>query len=111
FIATVGLFVNASRCEVGEILDAVPLDVLQFHGDETPAECEGHGRPWFKALRVKAGEDIEAQAARYAGASAILLDTCVAGVPGGTGEMVDWSLVPDRFPNPLIFSGCMSALT
>ena len=39
FVTTVGLFVNASRCELGEILDAVPLDLLQFHGDETPADC------------------------------------------------------------------------
>lgn len=109
FITTVGLFVNASRCEVGEILDAVPLDVLQFHGDETPAECEGHGRPWFKALRVKAGEDIEAQAARYSGAGAILLDTFVDGVPGGTGEKFEWALIPDRLPKPVILAGGLTA--
>ena len=105
FVTTVGLFVNASRCEIGEILDAVPLDVLQFHGDEAPVECEGHGRPWYKALRVKVGEDILAQAERYAGASAILLDTFVAGVPGGTGEVFDWSLVPDGLTKPLILAG------
>src|SRR5881394_3375110 len=53
FVTTVGLFVNASRCELGEFLDAVPLDLLQFHGDETAAECEGWHRPYIKALRVK----------------------------------------------------------
>lgn len=109
FVTTVGLFVNATRCEIGEILDAVPLDTLQFHGDETPAECEGHGRPWYKALRVKAGEDIVAQAERFAGASAILLDTFVAGIPGGTGEVFDWSLIPEGMPKPLILAGGLSA--
>lgn len=109
FVTTVGLFVNASRCEVAEIVDAVPLDTLQFHGDETPAECEGHRRPWFKALRVKAGEDIQAQTARFTGASAILLDAFVAGVPGGTGEAFDWSLIPDGLCKPLILAGGLTA--
>lgn len=105
FITTVGLFVNASRCELNETLDAVPLDMLQFHGDETPADCEGFHRPWYKALRVKPGEDIRLQVDRYAGASAILLDTFVAGTPGGTGEVFDWSLIPAGLSKPLILAG------
>ena len=105
FITTVGLFVNASRCELNETLDAVPLDVLQFHGDETPADCEGFHRPWYKALRVKPGEDIRLQVDRYGGASAILLDTFVAGTPGGTGEVFDWSLIPADLSKPLILAG------
>lgn len=109
FVTTVGLFVNASRCELNETLDAVPLDMLQFHGDETPADCEGFHRPWYKALRVKAGDDILGQAVRYAGASAILLDTFVAGVPGGTGEVFDWSLVPSELPKPLILAGGLNS--
>lgn len=105
FVTTVGLFVNASRSEISETLNAVPLDMLQFHGDETPADCEGFCRPWYKALRVQPGEDVRQQAARYAGASAILLDTFVAGVPGGTGEVFDWSLIPADLPKPLILAG------
>lgn len=105
FVTTVGLFVNASSCEINETLDAVPLDMLQFHGDETPAECEGFHRPWYKALRVKPGDDIRLQAARYAGASAILLDTFVSGTPGGTGEVFDWSLIPADLTKPLILAG------
>ena len=58
FVTSVGLFVNASRCELGEILDAVPLDLLQFHGDERAEDCEGHRRPYLKALRMKPGDDI-----------------------------------------------------
>lgn len=109
FVTTVGLFVNASRCEINETLDAVALDALQFHGDETPADCEGFHRPWYKALRVRAGDDICAEVERYAGASAVLLDTFVEGVPGGTGEMFDWSLVPADLPKPLILAGGLTA--
>ncbi|MCQ4256609.1 phosphoribosylanthranilate isomerase [Stutzerimonas stutzeri] len=105
FIATVGLFVNASRCELNETLDAVPLDMLQFHGDETPADCEGFHRPWYKALRVKPGDDLRLQVDRYTGASAVLLDTFVAGTPGGTGEVFDWSLIPADLSKPLILAG------
>ncbi|EXF47169.1 N-(5'-phosphoribosyl)anthranilate isomerase [Pseudomonas sp. BAY1663] len=109
FVTTVGLFVNASRCELNELLEAVPLDMLQFHGDESPADCEGYHRPWFKALRVGNGEDIAAQVARYPNASAILLDTFVAGVPGGTGERFDWSLIPPALSKPLILAGGLTA--
>ncbi|MDI9780085.1 phosphoribosylanthranilate isomerase [Pseudomonas putida] len=109
FVTTVGLFVNASRCELNEILEVVPLDLLQFHGDETPADCEGYHRPWIKALRVRPGDDLEAACQLYAGARGILLDTYVAGVPGGTGEAFDWSLVPARLSKPIILAGGLSA--
>ncbi|MBV2204487.1 MAG: phosphoribosylanthranilate isomerase [Pseudomonas sp.] len=107
FVTVVGLFVDASRCEIEDTLDAVALDLLQFHGDEAPADCARFHRPWFKALRVAPGFDIGAAAARYAaaGAGALLLDTYVAGVPGGTGARFDWSLIPDDLPKPLILAG------
>ncbi|MBW8354731.1 MULTISPECIES: phosphoribosylanthranilate isomerase [unclassified Pseudomonas] len=109
FVTTVGLFVNASRCELGEILDAVPLDLLQFHGDESAADCEGYHRPYIKALRVKAGDDVAAACLAYPRASGILLDTYVEGVPGGTGEAFDWSLVPLGLSKPIILAGGLSA--
>ncbi|OOH81262.1 N-(5'-phosphoribosyl)anthranilate isomerase [Pseudomonas koreensis] len=105
FVTTVGLFVNASRCELGEILDAVPLDLLQFHGDEAVEDCEGWHRPYIKALRVKAGDDIAAAVDAYPSASGMLLDTYVEGVPGGTGEAFDWSLIPQGLSKPLILAG------
>ncbi|NER64657.1 phosphoribosylanthranilate isomerase [Pseudomonas sp. MAFF212427] len=108
FVTTVGLFVNASRCELNELLEAVPLDLLQFHGDETPADCDGFNRSWIKALRVRPGDDLQAQCRHYANASGILLDTYVAGVPGGTGEAFDWSLVPERLSKPIILAGGLS---
>ncbi|WEJ73892.1 phosphoribosylanthranilate isomerase [Pseudomonas sp. PSE14] len=105
FVSTVGLFVDASRCELGEILDAVPLDILQFHGDETPEACSGWRKRYLKALRVKPGDDVTAQIAKYPQASGFLLDTYVEGVPGGTGQAFDWSLVPRDVKRPLILAG------
>jgi phosphoribosylanthranilate isomerase len=105
FVTTVGLFVDCQRSELNAILDAVPLDLLQFHGDETPAACEGFRRPYIKALRVKPGDDVAARIGLYGSAAGVLLDTFVSGVPGGTGEAFDWSLVPQGLPVPIILAG------
>ncbi|MGP3792533.1 phosphoribosylanthranilate isomerase [Pseudomonas sp. B392_1p] len=105
FVTTVGLFVNAGREEVSDVLRSVQLDVLQFHGDETPQECEGHGRPYFKALRVRAEDDLFALTKKYASAQAVLLDAYVPGLHGGTGERFDWTLIPAGLPKPLILAG------
>jgi phosphoribosylanthranilate isomerase len=109
FVTMVGLFVDASRRELNEVLDALPLDLLQFHGDETPADCAGYHRPYIKALRVKSGDDIAQLAAPYAQASGILLDTFVPGIPGGTGAAFDWSLVPRNMSKPVILAGGLTA--
>ncbi|POQ05866.1 phosphoribosylanthranilate isomerase [Pseudomonas syringae] len=109
FITTVGLFVNASRCELNEKLDAVALDMLQFHGDETPEECDGYHRPYIKALRVKAGDDIAGVCRTYRNARGVLLDTYVEGVPGGTGETFDWALIPDDLDKPVILAGGLTS--
>ncbi|MEB0079473.1 phosphoribosylanthranilate isomerase [Pseudomonas sp. CCI3.2] len=108
FVTTVGLFVNISRCELTEILEVVPLDLLQFHGDETAEDCDGYHRPYIKALRVRAGDDIAALCRAYPKASGVLLDTYVAGVPGGTGEAFDWSLIPHVLSKPIILAGGLS---
>ena len=105
FVTTVGLFVDAERSELERILASVPLDLLQFHGDESVQQCEAFGRPYIKALRVKAGDDIAAQVARYPSAQGILLDAYVEGVPGGTGEAFDWSLIPQTLSKLLILAG------
>jgi phosphoribosylanthranilate isomerase len=105
FVTTVGLFVDASRCEIDETLDALPLDLLQFHGDETAAECSRYRCPYMKALRMKPGEDIAARCHEYASASAILLDTYVQGIPGGTGQAFDWAQVPQGLCKPIVLAG------
>lgn len=105
FVTTVGLFVDSERSELNAILDVLPLDLLQFHGDESPAACEGFGRPYIKALRVRPGDDIAARIGLYGSAAGVLLDTFVPGVPGGTGEAFDWSLVPQDLSVPIILAG------
>lgn len=109
FVTSVGLFVDMPHDELQQLLQRLPLDLLQFHGDESPADCEGHGRPYIKALRVRPGEDVAAAMAPYAGARGILLDTFVEGVPGGTGASFDWSLVPENAAKPIILAGGLDA--
>ena len=105
FVTTVGLFVDMPRDELQQLLQRLPLDLLQFHGDESPADCEGFGRPYIKALRVRPGEDVAAAMVPYTGARGILLDTFVEGMPGGTGASFDWSLVPEDAAKPIILAG------
>ena len=105
FVQSVGLFVNAEPAFVEAVLQAVPLDLLQFHGDETPADCERFGRPYIKAVRVTTDTDLLKYAADFETARGLLLDAYVQGVPGGTGEHFDWSLIPANMPKPIVLSG------
>lgn len=109
FISAVGLFVDAEPAFVREVLAAVPLDLLQFHGGESPEYCAQFGRPYLKAIRVRAGVDLLQCAARYEGARALLLDAHVEGIPGGTGATFDWGLIPAKLPLPVILSGGLDA--
>ena len=109
FLTVVGLFVNPAADYVRELLAKVPLDVLQFHGEEAPEFCAQFGKPYLKAIRVKAGVDLVECAARYAGAQGLLLDAYVEGTQGGTGESFDWGLIPHNLPLPVILSGGLHA--
>lgn len=105
FVSVVGLFVNARPEEVLRVLDGVALDLLQFHGEELPEYCQSFGRPYLKALRVAGDEDLAHACERFGQASALLLDTYVAGVPGGTGRTFDWTLIPGDLPLPVVLAG------
>lgn len=105
FVQSVGLFVNAEPAFIESVLQAVPLDLLQFHGDETPADCARFGRPYIKAVRVNRETDLLKCAADFTAACGLLLDAWVPGVPGGTGERFDWTLIPANLPKPVILSG------
>jgi phosphoribosylanthranilate isomerase len=105
FVQSVGLFVNAEPAFIESVLQAVPLDLLQFHGDETPADCARFGRPYIKAVRVNRETDLLKCAADFDAACGLLLDAWVPGVPGGTGERFDWTLIPANLPKPVILSG------
>ncbi|MFZ5522855.1 MAG: phosphoribosylanthranilate isomerase [Pseudomonadota bacterium] len=108
FVSVVGLFVNADASSVRDVMDGVPLDLLQFHGDETPEYCAQFRKPYIKAIRVKAGVDLLQCAARYHGAKGLLLDAHVEGIPGGTGTGFDWTLIPGNLSVPVILSGGLS---
>lgn len=105
FVTTVGLFVDAAPKDVRAVLAEVPLDLLQFHGDESDEYCRQFSRPYMKALRVRPQDDLDALAARWPGACGILLDSYKQGVPGGTGEIFDWSLIPSQRQWNLILAG------
>ena len=109
FITVVGLFVDAEPAFVQEVLSVVRLDLLQFHGDETASQCSQYSRPYMKAIRVKSDTNLVQYAADYADAKALLLDAFAEGVPGGTGLVFDWSLIPQNFPLPIVLAGGLNA--
>ncbi|GHE19824.1 phosphoribosylanthranilate isomerase [Halomonas urumqiensis] len=107
FVSRVGLFVDQppeliARC-------AEHLDLLQFHGDESPEACANAPRPWIKALRMRDGLDLRAAATHYHNAQALLLDAYRPGLPGGTGTTFDWSRIPANLAKPVILAGGLSA--
>ena len=105
FVSAVGLFVDRSPAEVESVLARVPLDLLQFHGDETPELCERFARPYLKAVRMRPGVDLLEYARRFRNARGLLLDAYVSGAHGGSGTRFDWSLVPENLPVPIVLSG------
>lgn len=109
FVTLVGLFVNPVAAEVNAAMQAIPLSVLQFHGEEEPEFCGQFGRPYLKAIRVKAGLNLVQYAARFAGAQGLLLDAFVEDTHGGTGASFDWTLIPQNLPLPVILSGGLHA--
>ncbi len=108
FVSVVGLFVNAEPAVVKETLAAVPIHLLQFHGDEDEAYCRQFERPYMKAARVRPGMDLLQYAAQFSSAQAILLDAFVDGYGGG-GKVFDWSLIPSSLNMPIVLSGGLDA--
>lgn len=105
FVTCVGLVVNPDADDVASLLETVPLDLLQFHGEESDAFCEQFVFPWIKALAVKPGEDVLAAIRQYPHARALLLDAWHPDLKGGTGQTFDWSCVPEAIDKPLILAG------
>lgn len=105
FVTVVALFVDESVANIMQVLERVPIDVLQFHGDESADFCLQFKRPYIKALRVRPELDIAAACSEHSSARGILLDSWQLGVPGGTGTTFDWQLTPDNLPLPVILAG------
>lgn len=105
FVTVVGLFVDEDPGRVAEVLREVRVDLLQFHGDETPEYCAAFGRPYIKAVRMGPGTDLPRVASDYRGARGLLLDADDRHAKGGTGTAFDWALVPPECPLPLVLAG------
>ena len=104
-VSVVGVFVNPEPCEIETVIECLPIDLLQFHGEEPPELCTGAGRPYVKAVRVRTRDDIFEAAARYTDARALLLDAHHDALWGGTGSRFDWSVVPGDVGRPVILAG------
>ncbi|HAA46559.1 MAG: phosphoribosylanthranilate isomerase [Halomonas sp. 54_146] len=103
FVTRVGLFVDQPAAFIEQCLPY--LDMLQFHGNETPEDCQRFALPWMKALRMRDEIDLAHEAERYHQAQALLLDAYRPGTPGGTGETFDWSRIPANLAKPVILAG------
>jgi phosphoribosylanthranilate isomerase len=116
-VSIVGLFVDPAPEHVRAVLAAVPLDLLQFHGHEAPELCRAFGRRYLKAVAVgenQAEAGLLECASRYGDAAALLFDApATGGMPGGTGQTFDWSVLSsqllDRLPQPVVLSGGLHA--
>jgi phosphoribosylanthranilate isomerase len=105
FVNVVGLFVDEPAANIKRILHNVAIDLIQFHGDESPLFCQQFGRPWIKALRVRPGLDLSGACRQYDGARGILLDNWADGMPGGTGKVFDWQLALGELSLPVVLAG------
>lgn len=109
YVTVVGLFVDATVAEVERVLEQVPLSLLQFHGQESNESCSRYGVPFTKAVHMAKGVDVSSTLLAYPDSRGFLLDTFVAGVPGGTGQVFDWSVVPQNLQEPIILAGGLTA--
>ena len=102
---SVGLFVDADRDYICSVLEQIDLDILQFHGQESEQTCAFFNKPYIKAIRVSKDTNILKEVEKYSSAKAILLDTHVEGLLGGTGKVFDWTMIPRNLSKPIILAG------
>lgn len=105
FVTIVGLFVDPEPINIEQVLAQVSLDMIQFHGNETPEFCASIGQPYLKAIRMREGVDLMAEQARYSHARGLLLDSYQPGTPGGTGETFAWDRVPEALASSIVLAG------
>ena len=109
FVTTVALFVDADTGLIDRVVGEVGVDLLQFHGHESPEDCARHRRPWIRAIAMRPGMDLIAVQARFAAGRGLLLDAYRPGVPGGTGETFDWNRIPDTLAPRIVLAGGLNA--
>jgi len=109
FVTKTALFVNPEANYVKQVLDAVSIDLIQFHGDESAEFCAQFAKPYIKAVRMQKSTDLHALALEFKDSRGMLLDAYVAGVPGGTGEQFNWDWIPKTFDLPIILAGGLTS--
>ena len=108
FITTVALFMNADKRYIEHYLEEVHFDLLQFHGNESPAFCTSFNHPYIKAIPmsgVSSLDDFKACAERYLDAKAFLVDSHAPNEAGGSGKVFDWKQIPVDYSAPIILAG------
>ena len=109
FVNCVGLFVDAEKEYINDVLKEVALDTLQFHGQESEQACALYNKPYIKAIRMNENINLSEEVEKYFSAHALLLDTYIEGLPGGTGIAFDWDLIPKDMAKPIILAGGLNA--
>lgn len=106
FVSVVALFVDATIETVNTVIKQVPIDCIQFHGNETDDFCRQFNKPFIKAILAKSKEFLVDQMASYPHASALLIDAYVPGEAGGTGQLFNWQWLADiPVKQPVILAG------
>lgn len=108
FTTVVALFVDAEEDKIKKILQQVPIDVLQFHGNEPAIDCRKYAIPYIKAVRMQSRTDIANILSEYHDAAGLLLDAYHPDAKGGTGMQFNWQWVPQQCSLPIILAGGLS---
>ena len=109
FVTSVALFVDEKPIQIKKVIDLVKIDLLQFHGNEDEEFCQQFSRPYIKAIRMKDDMDLRQSIVAFSSAKALLLDTYVKGIPGGTGESFNWEQVLKQKNKAIILAGGLNA--
>lgn len=105
FVSVVGMFVNATPQEIKKVLAAIAIDLIQFHGDETPAQCEAFGMPYIRAVRMHEDVILATVLEEYASARAVLVDSFSTVVRGGSGQVFDWTRIDPQLSQRVVLAG------
>ena len=105
FTSVVALFVDEQEARIREVLARVPIDCLQFHGDEPAEASRIYDKRYIKAVSMREDIDIAALAHHYHDAAGLLLDAFHPDAKGGTGSQFDWAMIPKSCTLPVILAG------
>ncbi len=105
FVSVIALFVDAKPNYIHQVINSVPIDILQLHGVSSDQECASFGKPYIKPIQVTSDTDLTLIHNKYPRAKALLLDAWHPTLAGGTGHVFDWSLIPANLDFPIILAG------